>query len=123
MAGPAVHTTGLREFIRASDRAGKETKTFVRDEFRPVGELVRAPVARDYLSLSEKTATGFRTIVRQRGVTVEQTRRKTTGKRRDWALRQTEDLRRVGEADHTQREIAERFGHAVDRVADHFERG
>lgn len=114
---------GYREFLRATDRAEKESKRFVRDNFRQVGEVVRGPAAEDLLGLQPKgtTAAGLRTIVRRTGVTVEQTLRKTTGKRPDWGVTQ---MRKVllPELEQHERDIEQQLEKALDRVAEHFNR-
>ena len=75
---------GLNEFMVACDNADKQTKKAVRATFRQVGNIVKDD-AKDRLSgLSRKSADGYRTYVRRRGVSVEQSLRKTTGTRPDW---------------------------------------
>lgn len=95
---PQVETlrvSGLREFIVAADAAGGKTKYAVREALRdaskPVlvsarqrltGGVARSP------SLA-RTAAGLRIVVRRTGVvSVEQSLRKTTGKRPDFGALQ-----------------------------------
>lgn len=115
----AVKVTGYREFLRACDHAGKETKKAVRSTLRQVGDVVRVDWAADEQRFGSFTATGLRTVVRQRGVSVEQTRRKTTGLRPDFGRTQ----QRLGDQvfDSKQREIEHDFEHAIDVIADHFD--
>ena len=114
---------GYREFLRATNRAEKESKTFVRDNFKEVGEVVRRPAADDLRGLqpSGKSAAGLRTIVRQRGVAVEQTLRKVTGKRPDWGATQMREIL-IPNLESHEREIETELEKAVDRIADHFDR-
>jgi hypothetical protein len=70
---------GYTEFMRAIARAGKDEKKYVRDVFREVGNVVRADAAARFTPYDEKTARGYRVYVRQRGIGVEQSLRKTTG--------------------------------------------
>jgi hypothetical protein len=72
---------GYREFLRACAKAEKDTRKEVRAAFREVGDIVRVDAARRLDGLSPKAAAGLRTRVRQRGVSVEQSLRRTTGKR------------------------------------------
>lgn len=113
---------GYREFLRAADRSEKQSRRFVRDNFRQVGEVVRVPAADDLRQLQTKgtSAAGLRTIVRARGVTVEQTLRKVTGKRPDWGATQ---MRKVllPELEQHQRDIERIAEGALDRIADHFD--
>lgn len=120
MAAETIRLRGYREFLRATDRAGKETKTAVRATFREVGEVVREPWADELDRFGSKTAHGLRTVVRTRGVNVEQTQRKTTGKHPDFGRKQ----QLIGEAvlDEKADEVGERMEDAIDEVADHFER-
>lgn len=112
---------GYREFLRACDRAGKDTKKEVRSTFREVGEVVREPWALQVGSRlgSSKSAAGLRTSVRTTGVSVRQSLRKVTGKRSDWGRTQ----QRIGDkvADANERQIVEAFDHAIDKVADRFD--
>lgn len=120
MATGTVRVKGYRETIRAFDRAGKETKKAVRDTYREVGEIVRVPAAAQLARLSARSAAGFRTVVRTRGVTVEQTLRRTTGLRRDWAARQQREILEPTLAAR-EGEVVEAFEDALDKVADHFD--
>ena len=120
--------TGYRELLRASNRAQKESKTFVKDSFREVGEVVRRPAADDLRTLqggprSKKkndSASGLRTRVTTTGVDVEQSLRKTTGKRPDWGKTQMRKILLPNLESH-QREIAEKFDEKLGDIADHFE--
>jgi len=92
----------------------------VRDTFRHVGDVVRVEWTREFsVRYDARSAAGYRTRVRQRGVQVEQSLRKTTGLRPDYGRLQ----QRVGEAvlDQKQGELARGFERALDTVADHFE--
>lgn len=116
-----LRVKGYREFLRASDRAGKETKRFVRETYRKVGDVVKANAASRFQTYDARTAAGFRTVVRQRGVSVEQSLRKTTGRRPDFgALQMRKAL--VPALEAKEREVEGAFERAVDTVADHFER-
>jgi hypothetical protein len=114
-----IQLEGYREFLRACDRGTKETKKEVRGTFREVGEIVRVDWATNLGRFGAKTSTGLRTRVRQRGVEVEQTRRKTTGQHPEFGRHQ----QRIGEAvlavnaDRVNSEMDQ----ALDRVADHFD--
>lgn len=124
MASPGtINVRGYREFLRATDRAEKSSKTFVRDNFREVGEVVRVPAADDLRDLQPtgKSAAGLRTIVRTRGVAVEQTLRKTTGKRPDWGKTQMRKIL-LPNVDAHEREIEQKLEEKLDVIADHFDK-
>lgn len=118
MADGTLSVQGYREFLRACDRAGKETKREVRGTFRKVGDIVKADWATDFARYDAKSAAGYRTVVRQRGVSVEQSLRKTTGKRPDFGRLQ----QRHGDAALARKgdEVEHEMENALGRVADHF---
>ena len=113
---------GLREFQRALRECDKETRKQVRDRFRKVGESVREGAAARFMHISPRSAATYRVVVRQRGIAVEQSRRRTTGNRPDFGARQMAvALGPSLEAheDETMRELER----ALDDVADVFDRG
>lgn len=111
---------GYREFLRATDHAGPEAKSAVRGTFRNVGEIVRRSAERKFARYSARSAAGYRTVVRVRGVAVEQSLRKTTGKRPDWGAVQMKDAL-LPALEQNERRVEKAFEAALDRVADHFE--
>jgi hypothetical protein len=120
MADSTVAVHGYREFLRAADHAGKESKKAVRDTFRQVGDVVRVEWTREFgVKYDARSAAGYRTSVRQRGVQVGQSLRKTTGLRPDYGRLQ----QRVGETvlQSKEGEIVRDMDRALDRVAEHFE--
>lgn len=121
MTGP-IRVSGIRELLRATDRAGKETKTAVRQIIRNTALHVRILARERFDRYDTRSAAGYRVVVRQRGVAVEQSLRKVTGKRPDYGSLQ---MRRALlpaariEAAETERQLEL----AIDRIADHFSRG
>lgn len=112
---------GYREFLRACDRAGRETKKEVRGTFREVGDIVRDEARSRFEDISPKSAAGYRTRVRARGVAVEQSLRRTTGTRPDFgSLQMREAL--VPALEEKEDEVEDAMEKAIDKVADHFER-
>lgn len=113
---------GYKPFLKACDHAAKDTKKYVRATFREVGEIVRVQAVELFQPVSEKSASGYRVRVRQRGVSVEQSLRKTTGRRPDYGALQ---MRRalLPALARKQGEVEEAFEHAIDKVADRFDRG
>lgn len=115
-----LRVAGYREFLAAADRAGPDSKKQVRGAFRASGDLVRKDATDRFGRISAKTAAGFRTYVRARGVSVEQSLRRTTGKRPDFG--RTQMSRGLEPAlTENETEVLAGFEHAMDVVADHFE--
>jgi len=75
-----VVVRGYREMMKASLLADRVTRKEMRDSFRKVGDLVRSQAQARFTPIDQKSARGYRTRVRQRGVIVEQSLRRTTGK-------------------------------------------
>ena len=73
----AVNYTGL---MKANAKAEKEVRLFTRHELRKVGDIVRDDSQRLFAPVDSKSAAGYKTRVRQRGIAVEQSLKKTTGK-------------------------------------------
>jgi hypothetical protein len=119
--GETIRVKGYREFLRAADRAGKESKSEVRSTFRKVGDVVKHEAARRFESIDARSAAGYRTRVRQRGVAVEQSLRRTTGKRPDFGSLQMRDAL-IPALEQKEHEVEREMEHAIDVVADHFER-
>jgi hypothetical protein len=117
---PAV-VHGYRQFVRACDRAGKESKTLVRGALREVGEVVRVDAARRFQQIDARSAAGYRVSVRTTGVRVVQSLRKTTGTRSDYgALQMRQALLPALSAKEA--EVEATFELVTDKIADHFDR-
>lgn len=82
--GASVKVKGYSDLIRTLNYLGGDIKKEVKAEIRKAGEgtkrdaMLRAAAA----GWSAKTVSGYRVVVRMRGVAVEQSRRRTTGKHR-----------------------------------------
>ena len=117
MAAPAstVVFHGFNELIKASKEAPKAINSEVRGAFGEVGEIVRADATPRFAKYSTRSAAGFRVVVRQRGVSVEQSLRKTTGLHPDWGkLQMRKGL--LPALRHTEPEVEAAFTKAVDRA-------
>ena len=112
-----VRVEGLRDFLRDTAKAEKETKKKVRDRLKEAGDVVREEASRLFAPVSAKTADGYRVRARVSGVHVEQSLRKTTGLRPDYGALQ---MRRalvpvlIAKEDDVQREMEK----AADDLAD-----
>jgi hypothetical protein len=120
--GFTVEVKGYREFVRACKLAPPDIKKEMRAAFREVGEAVRTDARGEIADDlgSQRSARGLRTIVRERGVEVEQTLRKTTGLRPDWGKTQ---MRRalVPALEDNRDETEKLMNEALENVADLFE--
>lgn len=120
MAG-TVRVKGYREFQRAARNAPKDVKRETRKAFRKVGDLVKDEAAQLFDSIDARSAAGYKTRVRQRGVAVEQSLRRTTGTRPDFgALQMRVALQPALEAKED--EVEQEMEEAIDTVADLFAR-
>lgn len=121
MPPQALRVKGYRETLRAFSRAERATKKEARAALREVGEVVRVEAAQRFRDVDAKTAAGYRTRVRQRGISVEQSLRRTTGTRPDYGeLQMREAL--IPAAEAKEAEITKGMEKALDRIADHFDR-
>ena len=112
---------GYREFMAACTAAQPRTRKEVRESLRKVGEVVRIDAMRRFSPISTRSAAGYRTRVRQTGIAVQQSLKKTTGKHPHYGSLQMKRAllpALAANAAETERELER----ALDRVADAFER-
>jgi hypothetical protein len=114
--------SGYREFLKATQHADPNIRKFVRAAFKDVGEVVRVDAQRRFSRYSSVSAAGYRVRVRQRGVAVEQSLRRTTGRRPDWGGKQMRDAL-LPALESNEGRVERRMEQAIDEVADHFQRG
>lgn len=120
--GATLQVKGYTELLRALKTADRETKREVRGTLRAVGDIVRSEAVARFSPINARSAGGYRTRVRQRGVAVEQSLRKTTGVHPEWGSYQMRHAllpALMANEDSTERAME----HALDRVCDHFNRG
>ena len=110
---------GYKEFLRACVRADADTRKFVRSAFRQVGELVRRDAAERLTKYSERSAHGLKVRVRQRGVAVEQSLAKVTGKRPDYGSLQMRKAL-LPALEEQQERVDEQMADALGMVAERF---
>lgn len=119
MAQSTLRVSGYREFQGAVRRADKETRTEVRKAGRESGEIVRVAWRGRLELIDSRSAAGLRTRVRTRGVSVEQSIRRSTGERPDFGALQMR--RGVDVLDEKQDEVVRTYEAGMDRVCDHFD--
>ena len=82
--GAILQVKGYTELLRAFTAADRNSRKELRDTLRKVGDVVRVEAVQRISPISAKSAAGYRTRVRQRGVAVQQSLRKTTGVHGEW---------------------------------------
>jgi hypothetical protein len=117
-----VRVTNYRETMRALARSDAASRKAVRAEFRHVGDLVKQDAAQRFSRYDAKSAAGYRTRVRQRGIAVEQSLRRTTGRHPEFGALQ---MRRalVPALESNEEGTVRALEEALDRVCDRFNTG
>jgi len=115
VAGGTVRVKGLAELNRAFRASDKALTKELRKELREAGNIVRDDARPRFASVDAGSAAGFHTVVRQRGVSVEQRLGRTTGQRPDFGALQ---LRRALEPalDAKQGEVVDQLDGMLDRI-------
>ena len=80
--------SGFKELVAASKSLIPAEQKEVRAAFARSGEIVRSDAAQRFNKYNARSAAGYRVRVRQRGVEVDQSLRKTTGLRPDYGALQ-----------------------------------
>lgn len=80
MAKETLAVEGFANLIKGFRAYDRGFKTRARQVLRQVGEGTRADAANTMAPFSQKTAAGYKVAVRQRGIEVRQSVRKTTGR-------------------------------------------
>lgn len=130
MAGTIV-VTGFKELVASTAYLIPSERAATREALESVGEIVRLGGARGLVQYKEekygrpqdavRSATGFKVRVRQRGVEVEQSLRKTTGLHPEWgAVQMRHGL--LPALYRSELEITAEFDHALDKVVVAFNR-
>jgi hypothetical protein len=120
--GATVQVKDFRLFMAALASADRKTQRAARDEIRKAGEHVRLDAGRLFATTDRKSAAGYRVRVRQRGVAVEQSLRRTTGHHPNYGgLQMGRALIPALEANEQQTLSA--IEQALDRVCDRFNYG
>jgi hypothetical protein len=111
----AVRVRGLKELQRAFRMADKALVKELRRELRDAGNIVRDEARSRFSDIDGRSAAGFRTVVRQRGVAVEQRYGRTTGARPDFGALQ---MRRALEPglEAKQGEVLDKVDGMLDRI-------
>jgi hypothetical protein len=122
MPAGTLAVSGYRDLLKALATADKESRLALRATLRHAGEATRASAVAKLSSVDRRSAAGYKTRVRQRGVAVEQSLRKTTGAHPEWGSYQMRNAL-LPALEDTQPETERRMELALDAVAAHFNRG
>jgi hypothetical protein len=121
-ARPAYKVVGYKETIRDLKEFDKNTRRDVRATFRRVGDKVKAESAAGIAEHDVKSAARVRTYVRQRGVSVEQSLRRTTGLHPEWGPWQMRHGFLPALADNKD-DLLRDIDHALEEAAARFNQG
>jgi hypothetical protein len=117
MASSTVRVKGLKELNRAINKADKDTKKLLKARFVKVGDIVRDEGRSRFSSIDAGSAAGFQSKALVSGVKVQQSKRKTTGRRGDYGSLQ---MRRalLPALDAKQSDVVDELEKALDDIAD-----
>lgn len=114
-----VRLQGYESFLAAVAMADKGTKKVVRARLRQVAMPIRDDVENRFEPYSPKSASGYRVIVRKRGISVEQKYRKIDGSEPSYAPLQV--VKALDPAyEHGKPMVIDAMGDAMDDIADIF---
>lgn len=122
MALTGYAVLGYKDLIKGLKEADKESRRDVRASFRRVGDLVKFDAARRMAPVDTRAAAGYRTSVRQSGVWVGQSVRKTSGKHPEFGYLQMRIALRPAVAANMGN-LDRALEHALDEVCERFNRG
>ncbi len=117
-----IRVSGLRELQRALAMADAEQRKEIRAALKKSGEFVREEAQSSFTRYDADSAAGYRVVVRQRGIAVEQSRRRTTGAHPQYGSLQMRVALMPALKDR-EAETLKAFEQALDDVADVFGRG
>jgi hypothetical protein len=119
--GATLRIEGYTELMRALKHADREQRLEVRHTLRDVGAIVQRDAAQRFTPINSKSAAGYKVRVRQRGVAVEQSIRKTTGTHPEWGSLQMRKAL-IPALYANEDDTARAMDAAMDKVARDFDR-
>jgi hypothetical protein len=120
--GSTLVVKGYRELIRGFVKADADSRKYLREAFKTVGSVVQRDAIRRLDPVSSRSAAGYKVRVRQRGVAVEQSLRKTTGAHPEWGKFQMRHIL-IPALRANEVEVQAEMEKAMDKVALHFNTG
>jgi hypothetical protein len=122
VAKETLAVRGYRDLMRGLQTADREQKRKTRAVFRHVGDTVRTDASSRFAPVDARSAAGYRTRVRQRGIAVEQSIPRSTGLHPEYgALQMREAL--LPALMTNQDELERGIERALDQVCAHFNHG
>jgi hypothetical protein len=120
--GATLQVHGYQQLMQALAKADKASRKAVRDELRQAAEHVRVEAGLRFATTDPRSSSGYKTRVRQRGVAVEQSLRRTTGRHPEFGALQ---MRRalVPALDANEERTVREMEQALERVCDRFNAG
>ena len=112
----AVRVKGLRQLHRALKEYSDDVKRELEQELRAAGEIVATSARSKFVGIDQRSAAGFKSKTKGFGrVVVQQSRRRTTGRRGDFGSLQMRRalLPAVGE---NQAQVLEHIEGMLDRI-------
>jgi hypothetical protein len=114
--GSTLQVKDLNKFLATMSHTDRAMNRAARAEIRKTGDHVKTDATQKFMRRDAKSAAGYRTVVRRRGVAVEQSLRKTTGKHPGFGtLQMVEAL--VPAADENEDKTKAAIEHAFDVIA------
>lgn len=120
--GATLSVNGYQELLRALKTADREQRLAVRATLRHTGDATRAAATQRLSAVDARSAAGYKVRVRQRGVAVEQSLKRTTGLHPEWGAYQMRHAL-IPALEDNEDETNRRMQLALDAVAAHFNHG
>jgi hypothetical protein len=120
--GATLRVKDFQDFMRALAIADRKDARAIRDVLRHAGDTVKRDAVQEVDPVDSRSAAGYRTYVRQRGVGVEQSLRKTTGLHPEWGRWQMRHAL-IPALEANEDSTARDMERALDQVAIQFNRG
>jgi hypothetical protein len=120
MAGESVRVDprSYRDTVRGFRDMDKDVAKGLRKQLRESGQLVQRTAAQLFEPVSPHTAGGYKVRVRQRGVAVEQSLRRTTGQHPEFGALQMRTAL-LPALDRNEPEVVAGINNVLDRAARH----
>jgi hypothetical protein len=114
----AVRVKGYREVVKGFRDMDKDVAKGIREELRSAGQIVQREASALFAPVSERSAAGYKVRVRQKGVAVEQSLRRTTGEHPEYGALQMRTAL-LPALESNEREVYAGINAVLDRAAQH----
>jgi hypothetical protein len=122
VAGETLRVDGYRQLMVAFQHADKDSRRELRRTLARAGEHIQRDATARFSRVNARSAAGYRVRVRQRGIAVEQSIRKTTGLHPEYGALQMRTALLPALMEN-QNETVRALERALDEVADRFDAG